>query len=75
MYRQDLIDHVAGASTMPAIKYQLALGEDEKTELEALLKKGKSAAHKQTRARILLKAATGCRDEKIVQVLNVRFQW
>jgi len=66
-----LIDHVAGASTTPAIKYRLTLSEDEKTELEALLKKGKSAAHKQIRARILLKAATGCRDEKIVQVLNV----
>lgn len=66
-----MIDHVAGASTTPAIKYRLTLSEDEKTELEALLKKGKSAAHKQIRARILLKAATGCRDEKIVQVLNV----
>ncbi len=56
---------------MPAIKYRVTLAEDEKTELEALLKKGKSAARKQTRARILLKAAAGCRDEEIVQALGV----
>ena len=43
---------------MPAIKYQVTLSEAEKTELEALLKNGKSAAPKQTRTRILLKAAT-----------------
>jgi transposase len=66
-----LVDHLPGVSTMPAIKYRVTLSEDEKTELEALLKKGKSAARKQTRARILLKAAAGCRDEEIVQALNV----
>lgn len=56
---------------MPAIKYRVTLSEEEKTELEALLKKGRSAARQQTRARILLKAAAGCRDEEIVQALGV----
>jgi len=56
---------------MPAIKYRVTLTEDEKLMLEALLRKGKSAARSQTRARILLKTAAGCRDEEIVKALEV----
>jgi hypothetical protein len=50
---------------MPAIKYRVSLSEAEVDMLEALLRKGKSAARKQTRARILLKAAAGCKDAEI----------
>jgi hypothetical protein len=56
---------------MPAIKYRVTLRENEKSMLEAWVRKGKSAARSQTRARILLKAATGCRDEAIVKALAV----
>ena len=52
---------------MPAIKYRVTLTEEEKADLETLLRKGKSAARRQTRARILLKAAAGCRDEEVVR--------
>ena len=45
---------------MAVIKYRVTLSEEEVEMLEALLRKGKSAARKQTRARILLKAAAGC---------------
>jgi hypothetical protein len=71
VYCWGLVDYVRGALTMPAIKYRVTLSEDETTALEALLKKGKSAARKQTRAWMLLKAAAGCWDEEIVQTLNV----
>lgn len=56
---------------MPSIKYRVTLTEEEKADLEALLRKGKSAARKQTRARILLKAASGSQDAAIMQALNV----
>ena len=52
---------------MPAIKYRVRLTEEEKEELESLLRKGKSAARKQTRARILLKAAAGSKDAEIME--------
>ena len=39
--------------------------------LEALLRKGRSAARKQTRARILLKAAAGGKDAEIMGALAV----
>ena len=52
---------------MPAIKYRVTLSDDEVEMLEALLRKGKSAARKQTRARILLKAAAGCKDAEIME--------
>jgi transposase len=64
-----------GDSRMPALKYRVTLTEDEKAELDVLLRKGKSAARKQTRARILLKAAAGSRDEEIVQALGVSASW
>lgn len=56
---------------MPAIKYRVTLTDDEKANLEGLVSKGKSAARTQTRARILLKAAAGHRDEAIIQALDV----
>ena len=39
---------------VPAIKYRVTLTEEEVEMLEALLRKGKTAARKQTRTRILL---------------------
>lgn len=56
---------------VPAIKYRVTLTDDEVEVLEALLSKGKSAARKQTRARILLKAASGCKDAAIMEALAV----
>lgn len=56
---------------MPAIKYRVMLTPDEMEMLEALLRKGKSAARKQTRARILLKAAAGSKDAEIMEALAV----
>lgn len=56
---------------MPAIKYRVILTPEEVEMLEALLSKGKSAARKQTRARILLKAAAGCKDAAIMEALAV----
>lgn len=56
---------------MPGIKYRVTLTDDEVEMLEALLRKGKSAARKQTRARILLKAAAGCKDAVIMEALAV----
>lgn len=56
---------------MPAIKYKVNLTDEEKLKLEALLRKGESAARCQTRARILLKAASGCQDPAIIEALKV----
>ena len=56
---------------MPAIKYRVTLTDDEVDMLETLLRKGKSAARKQTRARILLKAAAGCKDAAIMEALAI----
>jgi hypothetical protein len=56
---------------MSAIKYKVTLTADEKLQLEALLQKGKSAARSQTRARILLKSASGLQDKDIINALNV----
>jgi transposase len=56
---------------MPAIKYRVTLTAEEQEQLDSLLHKGKSAARKQTRARILLKAAAGCQDSEIMEALGV----
>lgn len=56
---------------MPPIKYRVKLTEDGVEMLESLLRKGKSAARKQTRARILLKAAAGCKDAEIMNALAI----
>ena len=56
---------------MPAIKYKMSLGEDEKQYLQALVRKGTSAVRSQTRARILLKAAEGIQNKAIIETLGV----
>ncbi len=56
---------------MPAIEYRVTLTDEEVGMLNALLRKGKSAARKQTRARILLKAAARCKDVAITEALAV----
>ena len=57
---------------MPTIKYRVTLSDEEVEMLETVLRKGKSAARKQTRARILLKAAAGCKDAEIMKALSAR---
>lgn len=56
---------------MCAVKYSVQLTEAETAQLELMLRKGKSAAREQTRARILLKAAIGCKDADIMKALSV----
>jgi transposase len=56
---------------MPSIKYRVRLSEEEVEQLEGLLRRGKSAARQQTRARILLKVAAGCKDAEIMNALAV----
>jgi transposase len=52
-------------------KYVVDLSEEERAQLESMLRKGKSSARKQTRARILLKANTGMRSQDIGKALDV----
>lgn len=57
-------------------KYRVTLTPEERTELTALLQKGKAAARTLTHARILLKAdqgegGPGWKDEAIVAALDV----
>jgi transposase len=56
---------------MPKKKYLVSLSDTERAELEQILHRGEHQSRKLTRARILLKAATGERDEAIVQALGV----
>ena len=56
---------------MSAIKYKVSLSEDEKQYLQALIRKGTSAARSQTRARILLKAPEDVQDKAIIEALGV----
>ena len=61
---------------MPAKRYKVTLEDEERQYLLALISKGKSAASKLTRARILLQADQGpqgpaCSDEQIHQALHV----
>lgn len=51
-------------------KYRVELSEEEKMQLESILRKGKSSGRKQTRARILLKADEGMQVGEIMKVLN-----
>ncbi len=50
---------------MPAKKYIVKLEDEERAQLVDMLNRGKHAARKLTRARILLKAAEGWRDQDI----------
>ncbi len=56
---------------MPKKKYLVTLTAEERTQLEQLLRGGKAATRKVTRARILLKAADGWQDQRIAEALNV----
>jgi hypothetical protein len=65
------------ASRLVAVKkYVVRLDGEERAQLEALISKGKSAARRLTKARILLKAdvsraGEGCSDSEIVRALGV----
>lgn len=57
-------------------RYHVTLTDDERAQLQDLIRKGKAAAHLQTHARILLKAeraseGPGWTDEQISTVLEV----
>jgi transposase len=54
---------------MPAKKYHIELTDEERSALEQMLRRGKHSARKLTRARILLKADLGLRDEDIAREL------
>ena len=61
---------------MPAKRYRIKLSEEEQVELTALVNKGKGAARRITRARILLLANEnrpdgGWKDADIVKALGV----
>jgi transposase len=52
-------------------KYIVDLSDTEHDELKHLIRSGKHSSRRVTRARILLKAASGCTDQEIVQALSV----
>jgi transposase len=56
---------------MPKKKYRVALSAEERTTLAQLLRRGKAGTRKLTRARILLKADEGLRDEESATALHV----
>jgi hypothetical protein len=61
---------------MPAKKYRVTLTDNERQELSTLVSKGKAAARKITRARILLladesEAGTSWSDDRIVDALDI----
>ena len=55
---------------MPAKKYHVELSVEERTKLEQMLRRGKHSARRLTRARILLKAADGLRDDEIAEAVE-----
>lgn len=55
---------------MPGKKYIVELTQEERDELNELTHKGKTSARKLNRARILLKADEGWKDEQIVAALD-----
>lgn len=55
---------------MPGKKYIVELTKEERDELTELTRKGEASARKLTRARILLKANEGWKDEQIVAALD-----
>ena len=56
---------------MKQVKYAVDLNEEERTRLAWLLRKGKSSARLQARARILLKADEGMLNQDIMRALDV----
>lgn len=55
---------------MPAKKYHVKLTAQEQATLEQMLRRGKHSARRLTRARILLKAADGLRDDEIAEAIS-----
>lgn len=55
---------------MPAKKYHVDLSAEERATLEQMLRRGKHSARRLTRARILLKAADGLRDDEIAEAVE-----
>lgn len=55
---------------MPAKKHHVELSVDERLKLEQMLRRGKHSARRLTRARILLKAADGLRDDEIAEAVE-----
>lgn len=56
---------------MPAKIYIVDLTDDEQTELEEMLKKGKHSVRKIKRAQVLLKVNEGWKDHEIIERLGV----
>jgi len=56
---------------MPAIKYTVDLTDEEVEQLHQLIRRGKPAARKVARARILLKANEGMSDSQVARALDV----
>lgn len=56
---------------MPKKKYLVKLSEAEREQLEQMLRRGKHASRKLTRARILLKVDDGCTDDQTAEALDV----
>jgi len=56
---------------MPAIKYTVDLTDEEGEQLHQLIRRGKPAARKVARARILLKANEGMSDSQVARALDV----
>ena len=56
---------------MPKKKYVVTLTDEERTHLQQLLRGGKAATRKVTRARILLKASDGWADQRIAEALGI----
>jgi transposase len=55
---------------MPAKKYHVELSVEERVKLEQMLRRGRHSARRLTRARILLKAADGQRDDEIAEAVE-----
>ena len=56
---------------MPAAKYIVELTANEREQLVAIVRRGKTLARRMTRARILLKADQRLTDEQIASVLGI----
>jgi transposase len=54
-----------------AKKYIIKLTTEEREELQGMLRRGKHAAKKLRKARLLLKADDGCKDTEIYSELNL----
>jgi transposase len=55
---------------MPAKKYHVELSAEERATLQQMLRRGTHSARRLTRARILLKAADGLRDDEIAEAVE-----